>query len=103
MPSAVSHCLLQVANPREMPFTPLYLVSASEPVAYRRRLCRGVGTREEPSDNQAWTYIYIPGTEAIISLVQNPLLQHEGWVSEEVKHYFFCVTKNIVLHCSILM
>lgn len=55
----------QVAPPEELPFTPLYLLSASEAVTYQRRHCRGAGPaadEEEAPAGTNWTYVYVPGT-----------------------------------------
>ncbi|EFJ52832.1 hypothetical protein VOLCADRAFT_55451, partial [Volvox carteri f. nagariensis] len=41
----------QVAQPDQLPFTPLYLVSASQPHSYLRQ-------QQQP---HAWTYVYVPG------------------------------------------
>lgn len=52
----------QVAQPEDLDFTPLILVSASQPVSYQRQSCRmqdAVGDMGKASDS--WSYVYVPG------------------------------------------
>ncbi len=60
----------QVAQPEELPFTPLVLVSASQPQSYQRQACRQEGEQQQ----EQWSYVYVSGTSRqLVCFLQHKL------------------------------